>query len=243
MIMALFAGGLVGGLEIQAQHRAPTVSTSATLAVQDGRTEQAATATPMLGFAPVVKQALPAIVNIASVAVVKTDAVQRFGDLPFDWLPGHQVPRAHRERSAGSGVIVSTDGYILTNNHVIDGAVNVKVSLSDKREFTARVVGADEKSDIALLKIDAANLPLLPLGDSSTVQVGDIALAIGNPYGLGQTATMGIVSAIGRGNLGIEDYEDFIQTDASINPESGKLRRRIDGRQRQSDRHQHCDPV
>ena len=118
----------------------------------------------------------------------------------------------------GSGVIMTPDGYILTNNHVVDGATDVEVSLSDNRQFKAKVIGTDPKSDIAVLKIDATNLPCITVGDSSKVQVGDYALAIGDPFGVGQTVTMGIVSATGRSNLGIEDYEDFIRTDASINP-------------------------
>jgi Do/DeqQ family serine protease len=115
-------------------------------------------------------------------------------------------------------VIVSPDGYIVTNEHVIDGATELVVSLSDRRDLTARVIGKDAKTDIALLKVDAKDLPYVRLGNSTNVEVGDIALAVGNPFGLGQTVTMGIVSATGRGGLGIEDYEDFVQTDASINP-------------------------
>jgi len=128
------------------------------------------------------------------------------------------IPRERREQSLGSGVIISPEGYILTNNHVVDGATNVKVMLSDKREFKAVVVGTDPKTDIAVLKIDGSSFPSVTIGDSSKVQVGDYALAIGDPFGVGQTVTMGIVSATGRTNLGIEDYEDFIQTDAPINP-------------------------
>jgi serine protease Do len=115
-------------------------------------------------------------------------------------------------------VIVTPDGTIITNNHVIDGASDIKVFLSDNREFQAKLVGADPKTDVAVLRIDATGLPTLPLGDSTKLQVGDLVLAIGDPFGIGRTATMGIVSATGRGNLGIENYEDFIQTDASINP-------------------------
>jgi len=115
-------------------------------------------------------------------------------------------------------VIVSPEGYILTNNHVVDHASAITVTLRDKREMKAQVVGTDPRTDIAVLKIDGSNFPYVTLGDSSTVQVGDIALAIGNPFGVGQTVTMGIVSAKGRGNLGIEEVEDFIQTDAPINP-------------------------
>ena len=128
------------------------------------------------------------------------------------------IPRERRERSLGSGVIVNSSGYILTNSHVVEGATDVKVSLSDDRELPGQIVGTDPGTDIAVLKIKADHLSTLPLADSNKVEVGDIALALGNPFGVGRTVTMGIVSATGRGGLGIEDYEDFIQTDASINP-------------------------
>ena len=118
----------------------------------------------------------------------------------------------------GSGVIVSPNGYILTNNHVVDHATTVTVIMPDKHEYSARVVGTDPKTDIAVLKVDAGTLDPITIGDSDKVQVGDYVLAVGNPFGVGKTVTMGIVSATGRANLGIEDYEDFIQTDASINP-------------------------
>lgn len=127
-------------------------------------------------------------------------------------------PRPEREQSLGSGVIVTSDGTILTNNHVIDGASDIKVELSDKREFSAKLVGSDPRTDIAVLKIDATGLPTLALGDSSKLQVGDVIFAIGDPFGVGETATMGIVSATQRSGLGIENYEDFVQTDAPINP-------------------------
>ena len=177
------------------------------------------------GFSTVVKPALPAVVNIHSSKVVKASAQ---GSSPFFNDPffrqffgdqfGQAQPRSEREQSLGSGVIVSADGTILTNNHVIDGASDIKVQLNDRREFHAKLVGTDPKTDIAVLKIDAKDLPALPLGDSSKLQVGDIVFAIGDPFGIGETATMGIVSATGRGSLGIERYEDFIQTDAAINP-------------------------
>ena len=115
-------------------------------------------------------------------------------------------------------MIIGTNGYIITNNHVVDGASEVKVYLRDKREFPAKVVGTDAKTDIAVLKIDADHLPAIPMGDSSKMEVGDLVFAVGDPFGVGQTVTMGIVSAKGRAHLGIEDYEDFIQTDAPINP-------------------------
>ena len=180
-----------------------------------------------IGFAPVVKKVLPTVVNISSSKVVKTPA--GFSQMPSDpWFRqffgddfGGQfnVPREQREQGLGSGVIVSPEGYIMTNNHVIDGASDIRVTLSDKREFKARLIGTDAKTDIAVLKIDASDLPSIVIGDSSKVQIGDYALAVGDPFGVGQTVTMGIVSATHRRtNLGIEDYEDFIQTDAPINP-------------------------
>ncbi len=126
--------------------------------------------------------------------------------------------KTQTEKALGSGVIVSPEGYILTNNHVVDGATEVTVTLHDKREMKARVVGTDPRTDIAVLKIDGSNFPVLTLADSSKVEIGDIVLAIGDPFGVGQTVTSGIVSATGRGGLGIEQVEDFIQTDAPINP-------------------------
>ena len=188
------------------------------------------------GFAPVVKSVLPDVVNISTSKVVKaSDHPDMQGEMPEDMPPffqqffGQQFgpdfdnrgPRQHRDQredSLGSGVIVSPDGYILTNNHVVDGATDVRVTLADKRQLKARVVGTDPKTDIAVLKVEGSGFPSITIGDSSKVQVGDYALAIGDPFGVGQTVTMGIVSALNRGNLGIEDYEDFIQTDAPINP-------------------------
>ena len=186
------------------------------------------------GYSSVVKRVVPAVVNISSSRVVKTDANagQEFqgrgfeGVDPFfrqffgnDFSGRFAIPRERREKALGSGVIVSPEGYILTNNHVIDRASDVTVTLSDKREMKARVVGADPRTDIAVLKIDGSNFPCLRLADSSKVQVGDIVLAIGDPFGVGQTVTSGIVSATGRSLQGaIEEVEDFIQTDAPINP-------------------------
>jgi serine protease Do len=180
-----------------------------------------------MGFAPIVKEVLPSVVNISSSKVVKTpnQFAQGLPDDPMfrqffgrQFGRGPEVPKQRREQSLGSGVIVSPEGYILTNNHVVDGATDVKVTLSDRRELKAKIIGTDPKTDVAVLKLEGSNFPAITLGDSSKVQVGDYALAIGDPFGVGQTVTMGIVSAKGRGNLGIEDYEDFIQTDAPINP-------------------------
>ena len=179
-------------------------------------------------YAPVLKSVLPAVVNISSSKVVRAPSESPEGMMPFfrqffggedgDGSPALPQPRDHREKSLGSGVVVSPEGYILTNNHVVDGATDVRVTLSDKREFQGRVVGTDPKTDIAVLKIAASNLSPITIGDSSRAEVGDTVLAIGDPFGVGETVTKGIVSATGRGNLGIEDYEDFIQTDAPINP-------------------------
>src|SRR6266567_2728193 len=179
------------------------------------------------GFAPIVKSVLPDVVNISTSKVVRAQAElpeEMFNEPFFRQFfgPGFdnrsQNPRSQREDSLGSGVIVSPDGYILTNNHVIEGATDVRVTLSNKRQLQAKVVGADPKTDIAVLKVEGSGYPAITIGDSSKVQVGDYALAVGDPFGVGQTVTMGIVSAMNRGNLGIEDYEDFIQTDAPINP-------------------------
>ncbi len=175
-------------------------------------------------YAPVVKEVLPSVVNISSSKVVKASA-EGMEQLQMDPMfrqffgqGGMDVPKDRREKALGSGVIVSPEGYILTNNHVVEGATDVKITLSDKREFQARIVGTDPKTDVAVLKIDASNIAPLTIGDSSKVEVGDVAIAIGDPFGVGQTVTKGIISAKGRGGLGIEDYEDFLQTDAPINP-------------------------
>jgi serine protease Do len=179
-------------------------------------------------YAPVLKSVLPAVVNISSSKVVRAPSESPDGMMPFfrQFFGGEDgdgsfalpQPLDHREKSLGSGVVVSPEGYILTNNHVVDGATDVRVTLSDKREFQGRVVGTDPKTDIAVLRIAASNLSPITIGDSSKAEVGDTVLAIGDPFGVGETVTKGIVSATGRGNLGIEDYEDFIQTDAPINP-------------------------
>ncbi|MGE0102033.1 MAG: DegQ family serine endoprotease [Blastocatellales bacterium] len=190
--------------------------------------EAAGTATGGLvaGFGPVVKSAMPAVVSISSTRTVKVDGRD---DLPFlndpffrQFFGGREMPsngpNELREHGLGSGVILDSNGTLITNNHVIDGATDIRVTLADNRELKARLIGTDPKTDIAVLKVDASNLPVLPVADSSQAQVGDLVLAIGNPFGVGKTVTMGIISATGRGNLGIEDYEDFIQTDAAINP-------------------------
>ena len=178
------------------------------------------------GFAPIISKVVPAVVNISSTKVVDNPQTDEpfFSDPLFRQFFGNQfpqqfnMPKQQRAEALGSGVVISADGYILTNNHVVEGADEVSVTLADKREFKAKIIGTDPRTDIAVLKVGAENLPVMVLGDSSKVQVGNFVLAVGEPFSLSQTVTAGIISATGRGNLGIEDYEDFIQTDASINP-------------------------
>jgi serine protease Do len=178
-------------------------------------------------FVAIAAQARASVVNISSVKKTKTKSdpfPSPFEDPFFRRFFGEEferrmpAPREFREKGLGSGVIVTSDGYIVTNNHVVEGADELTVSLPDKRTFKAKVIGADPKTDVAVVKIDASNLPVLPWGDARQLQVGEMVLAIGNPFGLNQTVTMGIISAVGRANMGIVDYEDFIQTDAAINP-------------------------
>jgi serine protease Do len=173
-------------------------------------------------FAPIVKKAIPSVVNISSSRIVRTppDLLPFLNDPFFGRFFG-AIPREQREHSLGSGVIVSREGYILTNYHVVQGASDVEVSFgAQAQQIPARIIGTDERTDLAVVKLDKNGLTPLALADSSQVQVGDITLAIGNPFGLGGTVTMGIVSAKGRGGLGIETEEDFIQTDAAVNPGS-----------------------
>jgi serine protease Do len=179
-------------------------------------------------FAPVVKKVAPSVVKVTTSIKAKQASLpdspgfdnpffRRFFGDEFNSRGSRRQYNVPRQHGLGSGVIVTKDGYILTNNHVVDEADEVKVVLQDGREFTGKVVGKDPKTDVAVLKIDARDLPSLPMADSDQIEVGDIVLAIGNPFGIGQTVTMGMVSATGRATLGL-DYEDFIQTDAAINP-------------------------
>lgn len=173
-------------------------------------------------FAPVIKQVSPSVVNIYTNKIRRSAPRNGFFENPlppFFGMPEEQIPRQRLEQSLGSGVIVSRDGYILTNHHVIEGADQILVALQDNdTTYEARLVGADPQTDIAVVKIEMKDAPAITLADSDLVEVGDVVLAIGNPFGIGQTVTMGIVSAKGRRGMGIVDYEDFIQTDASINP-------------------------
>jgi Do/DeqQ family serine protease len=176
---------------------------------------------PLPTLAPMLERAMPAVVNIATSGHVRVQESPLFSDPFFRHffdIPDQQ-PRERRTQSLGSGVIVdAAKGYILTNNHVIDKADAITVTLKDGRNFKAKLIGTDPETDIAVVQIKAEGLTALKFGDSAKLHVGDFAVAIGNPFGLGQTVTSGIVSALGRSGLGIEGYEDFIQTDASINP-------------------------
>jgi len=177
-----------------------------------------------LSYAAVVKRAAPAVVNIYTKRVVKTRTLSPFANDPFfqrffgDRFGG--APRERIERSLGSGVIVGTNGVIVTNHHVVGGADKITISLSDKREFDAEIILSDEKTDLAVLRINSGGekLPALTFSDSDEVEVGDLVLAIGNPFGVGQTVTSGIVSALARTQVSGQDYQFFIQTDAAVNP-------------------------
>jgi serine protease Do len=222
---------VLGGLGVaHAQKGANSANPPATFKFTDSKVSPSRS-----GFAPVVKAVVPTVVSIKSSKVVKTGARrglrgqqdqgqldplrQFFGDQFGGQFAVPNIPDEQRSEGLGSGVIVSPEGYILTNNHVVDGATSVQVVLSDRREYKARVIGKDDKTDVALVKIDAGNLPAITIGDSDRVEVGDYALAVGNPFGVGQSVTLGIVSATHRGMRNeIEGYEDFIQTDAAINP-------------------------
>ncbi|AMD00237.1 MULTISPECIES: Do family serine endopeptidase [Halomonas] len=172
-----------------------------------------------VSYSEAVEKAAPAVVNIYSSRVVALEEHPMMSDPFFRQFFGDDVPSQQRFLSSlGSGVIVSEDGYVLTNHHVIDGADEIQVALRDGRETLAQVIGTDPESDLAVLRIDLEDLPVITLYDTEDVAVGDIAMAIGNPFGVGQTVTMGIISATGRTHLGLSAYEDFIQTDAAINP-------------------------
>ncbi len=191
-------------------------------------------------FASVVKKAGPAVVHVRVEKEISGKSpfhgqdpfgffndpfFERFFGPQFRQQPRQQQPRAphsqpkqFKQQSAGSGFIISDDGYILTNNHVVSESNTIKVRLDDEREFEAKIIGTDPQSDVALLKIKASGLPYLPLGDSDKLEVGEWVIAIGSPFELSQTVTVGVVSAKGRSRIGINDYENFIQTDAAINP-------------------------
>lgn len=235
--LILVASGLAAGLLIASefglspfgQAREGTISAPSALPLPPSSGQEGQP------FVEVARAATPAVVNVSWEKVTRGregTPMTPFLEDPFfrrffgdEFFRQFDIPRERREASLGSGVIVDEKGYIVTNNHVVERATElkaeIKVLLSDKREFKGKVVGTDPKTDVAVVKIDATGLPTIPWGDSSTLQVGEYVLAIGNPFGLNQTVTMGIVSAVGRQSLPgeqVAEYEDFIQTDAAINP-------------------------
>ncbi|WP_286338027.1 DegQ family serine endoprotease [Hydrogenimonas cancrithermarum] len=177
----------------------------------------------VLSFNRAIEHASKCVVNISAKKRVRQNIPQAFMDpffrqffnMPF----GQMMPRERIQRSLGSGVVVTSDGYIITNNHVVDGADEVHVTLpGSSKEYTAKIVGSDPKTDIAVIKIDARDLPTIQVGDSDALKTGDLVFAIGNPFGVGESVSQGIISALGKDSVGINQYENFIQTDAAINP-------------------------
>ena len=220
---ALITAGIVMGLILSSSFDLHTRGYSQDYKVPDEATELLnRISSAMAAVAEAVK---PSVVNISTSRTVRAQEMPGpFFDDPFfrrffgDRFREFEAPRERKAMSLGSGVIVDKKGIILTNNHVIKGAEEIKITLSDNREFKGKVIGTDAKTDLAVIKIEAGDLPAIKWGDSDKLRVGETIIAVGNPYGLNQTVTSGIVSAVGRANVGIADYEDFIQTDAAINP-------------------------
>jgi Do/DeqQ family serine protease len=225
--LLLLATGLLFGLVLSGRvaHRDEVVALPAS--GQAAAVPRQAAPTPSMSgpdFTSVAAQTVRAVTNISSVQVVRRPQSPFANDPFFQYFfggdPGDMFGYGNRyESSLGSGVLVSSDGYVVTNNHVVGQAnAEVTVAIGDRREVRAKIVGVDSWTDIALLKVDAANLPVIPWGDSSKLKVAEWVMAIGNPFSLSQTVTLGVVSALGRAGVGISTYEDFIQTDAAINP-------------------------
>jgi serine protease Do len=225
----LAAGGVLVGVVLASDMRWQPTG----YAVPDRRPPKPVPAPPTAvaggeqGFVQIAKAVKPTVVNIFATKSGRGSEGPHGAppDEPFfhrffgdKWFRRFEAPPAHQERSLGSGVIVQADGLIITNNHVVSRAEEIKVFLSDKREFKAKLIGTDSKTDLAVLRIDADGLQTIRWADSDRLEVGELVLAVGNPFGLNQTVTMGIVSAVGRASVGITEYEDFIQTDAAINP-------------------------
>jgi Do/DeqQ family serine protease len=199
----------------------PAAAQQSIKAVPQGTTVPQSMSQVQLTFAPIVKRVAPAVVNVYARTVVRQQVNPLFGDPFFSQFFGQSPEFRQRvQQSLGSGVIVRGDGVVLTNRHVVEGGQDIVVALSDKREFKAKVLFSDPKTDLAVLKIDVhgEQLATIPFGDSDRVQTGDLVLAIGDPFGVGQTVTMGIVSALARTQVSASDYQFFIQTDAAINP-------------------------
>jgi Do/DeqQ family serine protease len=224
LVCGLAAGMVITGKMRTAEEAAAQApaTPAAPIAVPGG-------ATTLPDFSRIAERTVPAVANISSTQIVRRQNSPYYNDPAFRFFfgdPGDIQGRRGAATSLGSGVIITADGYILTNNHVVTGEqrrvslrdLDIMVSLSDKREMPAEIVGVDPDTDLALLKVNARNLPTMPWGDSTRLKVAEWVLAIGNPFQLNQTVTLGIVSATGRHNVGLAQYEDFIQTDAAINP-------------------------
>src|SRR5467141_3729383 len=180
---------------------------------------QVAARTAPASYYDAVQRATPSVVNIFTSKEIRVPRHPLLNDPIFRRFFGDQLPdEAQRASSLGSGVIVSSSGYVLTNHHVVEAADEIEVALADGKRLLAKVVGSDPETDLAVLRLDAENLPAISFGSSDALRVGDVVLAIGNPFGVGQTVTSGIISALGRTGLGINTFENFIQTDAAINP-------------------------
>jgi serine protease Do len=228
MFSLLLAGVIVGVvLSGRATDRPEIIARTPTAGVSAAAPEQAAAAPSMNGgpdFTRVAAQTVRAVTNISSVQVVRRSTSPFSNDPLFQYFFGDQgdmFGRNRAEQSLGSGVVISPDGLVVTNNHVIgeDGAqAEVTVTVGEHRDLKAKIIGVDSWTDLGLLKIAATGLPTIPWGDSSKLKVAEWVMAVGNPFSLNQTVTLGIVSALGRANVGITQYEDFIQTDAAINP-------------------------
>ncbi len=206
-----------GSIEITTNEPTTQTTTEIVELIQSTRSSPA---TPITSYAPAVSHAAPAVVNIQSTKIVTEEQHPLLNDPNFKQLFGDRMgqPRKRMESSLGSGVIISPQGYILTNHHVIKAADEILVALKDGRTTTATIIGTDPDTDLAVLQIKLDNLPAITLSKINEIEVGDVVLAIGNPFGVGQTVTSGIISATGRNMLGINTFENFIQTDAAINP-------------------------
>jgi Do/DeqQ family serine protease len=230
ILAAAIGGALVGvpitGATVLAAKHGQTVPSAATGVIPSGglveKRPPSTRVEASASFAPVVRSAAPAVVNVYSRKIVRQEWRSPFADDPiFGRLFGGQagVPRERVENSLGSGVIVRGDGVVVTNNHVVDGADELRVVLSDRREFPAKLLLADPRTDLAVLKFEVPEeLPTLTFADTRAAEVGDMVLAIGNPFGVGQTVTSGIISALARTDVGVTDFSFFVQTDAAINP-------------------------
>ena len=190
-----------------------TLSSTATLTESGNKTVPASSS-----YHQSAKKAMPSVVNISTARRNAAANSPLLNDPFFKRFFGDQLPQNQESASSGSGVIMSPQGHILTNNHVIEGADEIEVALADGRKSKANIIGTDPDTDLAVIQINITDLPAITLGHSDSAQVGDVVLAIGNPFGVGQTVTMGIISALGRNSVGLNTYENFIQTDAAVNP-------------------------